>query len=183
MDVDLDYMRAAIQCYEKEGFRVCREKYPKVVHRTTISRYRKCVSAGHQLKLKSVFERTKERLVDRIMSEERSGGKIGMRRVRELFNEVKVEPEMSVSNKICGDALKRARMYSKICNAVAGDGQTDCPVGQVVVHDGQVDGQVAQLSANTDWINFNLQWPKVLLLGDSLTQVWKNSSINLWINL
>lgn len=172
MDVDLDYMRAAIQCYEKEGFRVCSEKYPKVVHRTTISRYRKCVNAGHQQNLKSVFERTKERLVDRIVSEERKGGsRVGIRRVRELFNEVKVEPGMSVSNKICGDALKRARMYSKICKAVGSDGtgHSHIPVAEVVT----LDGQVAEVPTASDWINFNVQWPKVLLLGDSLTQVLK----------
>lgn len=170
MDVDLDYMRAAIECYEKEGFRVCSQKYPKVVHRTTISRYRKCVNAGHQLNLKSVFERTKERLVERIVDEEgRCGTRIGIRRVRELFNEVKVEPGMSVSNKICADALKRARMYSKICKAVGSDGEI--PVAEVVTMDGVNDGQVAEVPTTTDWINFNVQWPKVLLLGDSLTQV------------
>ena len=177
MDVDLDYMRAAIQCYEKEGFRVCSEKYPKVVHRTTISRYRKCVNAGHQLNLKSVFERTKERLVDRIVAEEtKAGTKIGIRRVRELFNEVKVEPGMSVSNKICADALKRARMHSKICKAVGSDcgaGHGDIPLAEVVTMDGVNDGQVAEVPTTTDWINFNVQWPKVLLLGDSLTQVLK----------
>ena len=83
-------------------------------------------------------------------------------------------------------------MHSKIYKAVGSDGgaHTDIPVAEVVT----LHGQITEVPTNTDWINFNVHWPKVLLLGDSLTQVLKTTSeyifglvydrnIYSWINL
>lgn len=156
MDADLNYMRDAIQCYEKHGFKVCCEKFPKVSHRTTISRYRKCVQAGHRSNSKVAFEKTRGELVKRIVAEERQigAGKIGMKRARELFHEVKAEPGMTLSHKVCTDALKRARECSKMVKLLGNEEMDD-----------------GRNNTNEDWIHFDIQWPKLLLLGDSLTQV------------
>lgn len=163
MDADLKYMREAIKCYDTYGFKVCRETFTKVNHRTTISRYRKCVQEGHRSNSKVSYERTRERLVRRILAEEQSNpdAKIGIKRVRELFHEVKADQGMSLSNKVCNDALKRARMCSKMCRVLGNEEMND---------EGSNFTAVGPNGMSRDWINFEIQWPKLLLLGDSLTQ-------------
>ena len=172
MDADLDYMRAAIKCYDKDGFKVCREQFSKVNHRTTISRYRKCVQEGHRSSSKIAHEKTREKLVKRILAEERATGtKIGIRRVKELFHEVKVDRAMTLSNKVCSDALKRARTCSKLCKALT--------IEQMDEFNNLIDAPMAVENGPTykDWIDFDVQWPKLLLLGDSLTQVSSRTNL------
>lgn len=160
MDADLKYMKEAIECYDKHGFKVCCEKFPKVAHRTTISRYRKCVKDGHRSNSKISYAKTREILVGKILKEEQrlGAGKTDIKRVRELFHEAKADDGMILSNKVCFDALKRARECSKMFKVIENEEPDDGAM---------IEGN----STSNDWLHFEIKWPKLLLLGDSLTQV------------
>lgn len=110
MDVDFEYMKAAVEYAAKHGYKATFREFPKCKHPSTLERYKQRVLSGsNELSVVEVRARMKKRISD----EAASGVKVDLAMAKEYFkdleNRYKLPERLKGTNGFLGRCLREAR--------------------------------------------------------------------------
>lgn len=87
MDVDEEYMRQAVELYQKEGMGAVRKQYPKCQHTMTIARYKKALEGSYGQRVHYRF--LKNKIKSGLKEKKELGHKINRELAERVYEEIK----------------------------------------------------------------------------------------------